>query len=135
MKKLNKKLKGMTLVEIIVSLAIFAMFALILVMLGNSVEKNSREANKLNKKVAVNGPVAEMQNTKKTYMANDKHVIKVANKSQLQTNTEGLSKVIIDPTNPTASNGDYDFNYIIVTKPIPSDPSSATTSETTTTTE
>ena len=165
MKKLNKKLKGMTLVEIIVSLSIFAMFALILVMLGNSVEKNSREANKLNKKVAVNGPVAEMQNTKKTYMPIHKHVFKVASKSQLQTNTdgewltgyipiegtlcyvnesltnevttntEGLSKVIIDPTNPTASNGDYDFNYIIVTKPIPSDPSSATTSETTTSPE
>jgi prepilin-type N-terminal cleavage/methylation domain-containing protein len=147
MKKLNKKLKGMTLVEIIVSLAIFAMFAMILVMLGNSVEKNSREANKLNKKVAVNGPVAEMQNSKKTYIANDKHVIRVADKKTLQTNTsgewasnyvkiegtlcyvnedltnavttntEGLSGIVVDPTDPTASNGNYDFNFIIVTKP------------------
>jgi prepilin-type N-terminal cleavage/methylation domain-containing protein len=162
MKKLKRKLKGMTLVEILVSLAIFAMFALILVMLGNSVEKNSREANKLNKKVAVNGPVAEMQNNNKAYMADGNHEIRVANKSQLTTNsagewvtgyvaiegtlcyvnesltnevttnTEGLSEVLIDPTNPTGTDGDYDFNFVIVTKPVPT--STVASSETTTTT-
>lgn len=164
MKKLKRKLKGMTLVEILVSLAIFAMFALILVMLGNSVEKNSREANKLNKKVAVNGPVAEMQNNKQAYMADGNHEIRVANKSQLTTNsagewvtgyvaidgtlcyvnesltnevttnTEGLSEVIIDPTNPTGTDGDYDFNFVIVTKPVPTATATEASSEATSTT-
>lgn len=150
MKKFKKKLSGMTLVEMIISMAIFAVLALVLVTMGTAVEKNTRAANSLNKKVAVDGPVAEMQNTKRSYVSSDSHVIKVANAAQVQTNAdgswsggyiaiegtrcfvkqdddgnavtnavttnaEGASSIVVDGAEEA---GDFDFNFIIVPKPI-----------------
>ena len=68
MKKHHTKLSGMTLVEMIVALAVFAALALILVMMGNSVEKHSRAATNVNKKVAVEGPIAERRNQGTSYL-------------------------------------------------------------------
>lgn len=62
MKKNNKKFKGMTLIEIIISLAVFAMIGVILITVAVTIQKQAKGAQGLNKKVAVQGPIAEAQN-------------------------------------------------------------------------
>lgn len=62
MKKINKKVKGMTLIEMIISIAIFAMLGLILVTAANCISAHMKGARNLNEKVAVQGPIAESQN-------------------------------------------------------------------------
>lgn len=77
MKKAMKKLSGMTLVEIIVALAVFAVMSVVLVTMGSTVEKHSKSARDLNSRVAVEGPIAEAQNGKESYLVDDKFEIKV----------------------------------------------------------
>lgn len=61
MKRLKKrKLKGMTLAEIIVSLAIMSVLTLLLVTVANSINAYLRSANNVNRKVAKQAPVAEV---------------------------------------------------------------------------
>lgn len=76
-KKSKKKLRGMTLVEIIVALAVFAMLGTILVLAALSIDKHSRSARHLNDKVAVQGPIAEAQNTDGSVLIDDDFEIKV----------------------------------------------------------
>lgn len=61
MRKNKKKLKGMTLIEIIISLAIFAMLGVILVLVSMQVISYTKGTRNLNNKVAEQGPVAEAQ--------------------------------------------------------------------------
>lgn len=77
MKKAMKKLSGMTLVEIIVALAVFAVMSVVLVTMGSAVEKHSKSARDLNSRVAVEGPIAEAQNGNESYLVDDKFEIKV----------------------------------------------------------
>lgn len=60
--KRKKKLGGMTLMEIIISLAVFAVLGLLMVRAAAAIEMHVRSANGLNNKIAVQGPVAEAQN-------------------------------------------------------------------------
>lgn len=145
MKKFMKKLRGMTLVEIIVALAVFAMLSIVLVTLGSSAEKHSREARSLNSRVAVEGPIAEAQNGNESYLADNAYQIKVA-KGQKTTDAAG-NQVLVMPSkgfvsiegtlcyvnpelgtnatdasgavipDPTADPGDYSFKYVVVPKP------------------
>lgn len=145
MKKFMKKLRGMTLVEIIVALAVFAMLSLVLVTMGNAAEKHSRAARSLNSRVAVEGPIAEAQNGNESYLADNAYQIKVA-KGQKTTDAAG-NQVLVMPSkgfvsiegtlcyvnpelgtnatdasgavipDPTADPGDYSFKYIAVPKP------------------
>ncbi len=137
MKKHHTKLSGMTLVEMIVALAVFAALALILVMMGNSVEKHSRAATNLNKKVAVEGPIAEGRNQGASYLVNNDVEIKVAvGNGEPETMTGTYvpihgSMYYIDPnsqneTDPTdhspipdtaPSEKDFTFKYVVVTQP------------------
>lgn len=75
--KKKKKLKGMTLIEIIVSIAVFAMISLILVILGTSVNAQRRSARKVNEKVAFQGPIAEAQNDENSLLMDDEYEITV----------------------------------------------------------
>lgn len=77
MKKRKKKLSGMTLVEVIISIAVFAAITLILTLLGRSVEAHQRAAKRLNDKVAVQGPIAEAQNEKSALLVDDEYEITV----------------------------------------------------------
>jgi len=104
MKKFKKKLSGMTLVEMIISLAVFASLALILATMGSAVEKHSREARKINTNVAVNGPIAEAQRTNDSYIGNDQFVIQVAKAGDVQKDAAGQAV--------TDSNGNQVLNYI-----------------------
>lgn len=145
MKKFMKKLRGMTLVEIIVALAVFAMLSLVLVTMGNAAEKHSRAARSLNSRVAVEGPIAEAQNGNESYLADNAYQIRVA-KGQKTTDASG-NEVLVMPSkgfvsiegtlcyvnpelgtnatdasgavipDPTADPGDYSFKYIAVPKP------------------
>ncbi len=119
MKKLKSKLSGMTLVEMIVALAVFAMLALILVLMGSAVEKNTRAANNLNSRIAVNGPIAEAQNTKDSFLADNNFVIQVANGKDVSTNANGenvYNYINIEGTlcyvNPTDSDNEIVTNVV-----------------------
>ncbi len=146
MKKLKRKLSGMTLVEMIISIAIFAIMAMLLVLLGNAIEKNTQEANRLNSRVAVEGPIAEIQNMNEAHLVDNEAEIKVGiGQDVTDTNGDVVGKEMpssgystihgtlcyVDPElpeNETASDGsklpdttapenDYNFHYIAVTKP------------------
>ncbi len=78
--KKKKKLKGMTLVEIVVSIAVFAAISLILVMIGSAVNAQERSATRVNRKVAVQGPIAEAQNDSNALLLDEEYEIYVAKK-------------------------------------------------------
>ena len=58
MRKKMKSHKGMTLIEMIISLAIFAIMCGILVGVGIHIDQTSRATNNLKNKVAVQSPIA-----------------------------------------------------------------------------
>jgi prepilin-type N-terminal cleavage/methylation domain-containing protein len=59
----QKTLKGMTLAEIIIAMAIFAMLGVILIKLGTIVDQTTKSSNRLNKRVAVQAPYAASKET------------------------------------------------------------------------
>lgn len=60
----NKRaLKGTTLVEIIISLAVFALLGVILVQTGTAIDRMNRATNRLNKRVNIQAPYAAAQKT------------------------------------------------------------------------
>lgn len=59
MKRNKKSVKGMTLVEIIISVLVFSVIALILVQVGSSLNTLIKRANHINTKTSVESPVVE----------------------------------------------------------------------------
>lgn len=55
----KKSLKGMTLVEIIISLAVVAIMTVLLVAAASAVNAYIRSSNNVNRKVSVQAPIAE----------------------------------------------------------------------------
>ncbi len=58
MKKSKKKLKGMTLIEMIISIAIFAIMGGLLVLVGTHIDNTTKATNRLKNKVVVESPYA-----------------------------------------------------------------------------
>jgi prepilin-type N-terminal cleavage/methylation domain-containing protein len=58
MKKSKKKLKGMTLIEMIISIFIFAIMGGLLILIGTHIDATSKAANNLKNKVVVESPYA-----------------------------------------------------------------------------
>ena len=58
-KKARHKKRGMTLAEVIISIAIMAVLALLLTTLGVTVDNYRRDTKARNDKIAVEGPAAE----------------------------------------------------------------------------
>lgn len=56
----KKKFKGMTLMEVIISLAILAVLTLVLVQTSNTINMYIRSAKNVNRKTIEQAPVAEM---------------------------------------------------------------------------
>lgn len=56
--KNRKKLKGMTLVEVIVAMAVFAMLGVILLGLGRVIDSTTKSSSRLNKKMTIQAPAA-----------------------------------------------------------------------------
>ncbi len=126
--KKKKKLKGMTLIEIIVSIAVFAMISLILVMLGSSVNAQRRSAKKVNDKVAFQGPIAEAQNDENSLLMNDEYEIVVKKKGSDSTSSVVKGKLysaqgyIIDEDGNKVADPDAEkanLKYIEIQKPTP----------------
>lgn len=59
--KKKKSLKGMTLVEVLIAIAILGIMTLFIARNASVIEKYNRSTTRLNQKVAVEGPLAEMQ--------------------------------------------------------------------------
>ena len=81
MKKNKKNLKGMTLIEMIISLAIFAVMSLILLTIGQVVDKQMRATTNLKEKLVQQSHIA----------AN-----RITNVDQVS--TDGAGAVIVNPT-------------------------------------
>lgn len=58
MKKGKKKLKGMTLIEMIITIAVLAMLCVILAMVGANIDATTRATNNLKDKVVKESPYA-----------------------------------------------------------------------------
>lgn len=96
---MNKKnLKGMTLVEIIVAMAIFAMLGVILVTLGSNVDISTRSANRLNKRVAIQAPYAASQDTEYSYETKDGDGNIIVTNAKLDPNLTNI-EVFLDSDN------------------------------------
>ncbi|MBO5319934.1 MAG: prepilin-type N-terminal cleavage/methylation domain-containing protein [Ruminococcus sp.] len=128
--KKKKKLKGMTLVEIVVSIAVFAAISLILVMVGSAVNAQQRSANRVNRKVAVQGPLAEAQNDANALLLNDEYEIYVAKKDSPSSGVTVKGKLysteefVIDEDGNKVSSPDAEkanLKFIEIQKPNPGD--------------
>jgi prepilin-type N-terminal cleavage/methylation domain-containing protein len=106
-KKISKKLKGMTLIEIIISIAVFAVMGLMLVTAATSINQHTKSANKLNKKVAVQGPIAEAQYKNDAYLVDDDVTIKVNGSIEIK----GKAYSVVDPTAPTDDEANSGLNF------------------------
>lgn len=62
-KKPRCKKRGMTLVEVIISIAVMAVLALLLTTVGVTIDTYRRDTKARNDKIAVEGPVAEARDT------------------------------------------------------------------------
>ena len=58
MKKSKKKLKGMTLVEMIISIFIFALMGGLLILIGTHIDNTTKATNRLKNKIVVESPYA-----------------------------------------------------------------------------
>ena len=58
MKKSKKKLKGMTLVEMIISIFIFALMGGLLILIGTHIDSTTKATNRLKNKIVVESPYA-----------------------------------------------------------------------------
>ena len=63
MKKSKKSLKGMTLVEMIISIAIFAIMGGLLVLVGTHIDSTNRATNVLKSKISTESPYAANKKT------------------------------------------------------------------------
>lgn len=62
--KKSCKKRGMTLVEVIISIAVMAVLALLLTTIGVTIDNYRRNTKAKNDKIAVEGPAAEIHDTK-----------------------------------------------------------------------
>ena len=138
MKKNKKKLKGMTLIEIIIALAVFAMLGVLLVTASNVINAHIRATNNLNRKVTVQGPIAEAKNTADA-IADGTIEISVTPAGVSKIDLEG--QVYVAPTENVpvnAINGDLNLKFVYeistlpaataTTAPATTDPAATTTS-------
>lgn len=95
-KKSKKKLRGMTLVEVIIAIAIFAMLGAVLILVGTSIDQYSRSTKHMNDKIAVQGPIAETQDTDGSVLINDNLEIKVNGSITVRGNLYDTAQYAID---------------------------------------
>lgn len=62
-KKSRRKKRGMTLVEVIISIAVMAVLALLLTTVGVTIDTYRKDTKARNDKIAVEGPAAEARDT------------------------------------------------------------------------
>lgn len=109
--KRSKKFKGMTLVEIIISLAIVSMLTVILATTGNLINNYITSTNRLNKKVALQSPIAEAQYTGNAYLVDDDIQIIVNSTIVIRGKAYQLSDPA-DTSHDNEINGRLNFKFI-----------------------
>lgn len=72
----KKSLKGMTLIEVLIAVAILGIMTLFLAKNASIIERYNRSTTKLNQKVAVEGPLAETHSSNIVPELNDDGTIK-----------------------------------------------------------
>ena len=110
-KKFSKKLQDMTLIEIIIAIAVLAVMGLVLVTTAQVINQHTKAANQLNKKVAVQGPIAEAQYENDAYMIADDVKITVNGSVEIK----GKAYSVVDPSAPTEAddlNSGLNFKFI-----------------------
>ena len=75
MENKKKKLKGMSLVEIIISLAVMAIMGILLITLGTTIDSTTRATNKLKSKIVQQSPYAAARATSAYVYDDDGKVI------------------------------------------------------------
>lgn len=116
MRKRKKKRSGMTLIEIIVSLAILSVMTLVLVRASHSIHKYMLSANNVDRKVSQQAPAAEVKYKDAAYSYGDEVTIqldimnKAADNSFIPSGTTAVVKgetyAIIDPATTTPAPAD-----------------------------
>lgn len=149
MKKVNKKLKGMTLVEMIISIAIFAIMGGLLLLVGTHIDATNRSTNVLKNKVSTESPYAANQikeytdksNNSATLPASDVEVEVKVGSSDVKMKakkyaTEDLVTDGLSPADKAAlkkkANGNLNLQFIEVE--VTTTTAAVTTTATTTTT-
>ncbi|EWM52719.1 PulJ/GspJ family protein [Ruminococcus flavefaciens] len=118
MKKSRKKLKGMTLIEMIISIAIFAMMGSLLVLVGMHIDSANKASNSLRNKIVEESPYAANHVTKYNDSTNTLKDISTANLAITveQDDIPGVfeNEEYIDPNDP--SKGTHKVQYNLNTK-------------------
>lgn len=151
MKKSKKKLKGMTLIEMIISIAVFAIMGGLLILVGTHIDATNRATNVLKSKVSNESPYAA--NHKIDYIKKDNTVATLPPQDiMVEFNVEGATAAIegqkyntedIITENMNAAdkaamqkkaNGGLNLQFVIYQTTAPTTTTAVTTTTTATTT-
>ena len=132
MKKSKKKLRGMTLVEVIIAILVFALLGMVLMGVGNATDAHQRSARKYNNKVNEEGPIAEAQNDSNAILINKDYKITVGQTGGTPVTVSGKmysveapqldedGNIVTDKDGnviPDPDNDRGNFRFIEITKP------------------
>lgn len=102
--KKKKKFKGMTLIEIIVSLAIVCIMTTVLVLTAAVINNYMRSSNDVNDRVAQQAPVAEAQNV---YAADQESTVGLEIVLDGNISLHGNSYAVYDDTEMAAHSDEF----------------------------
>lgn len=112
----RKKYKGMTLIEILIALAIFAMLGSLLVLAGIQIDNTMKASNKLKKKMLVEAPYAANQlekynvNGTDVYFATESVTINVEYKGE-SVDIQGIRRDTEELVKPTGMDANAEAKY------------------------
>ncbi len=110
--KKRKKFKGMTLMEIIISLAVLAVLTLVLVQTSNTINMYIRSANNVNKKTVQQAPVAEIGHKDAGELVQEDVTIKVSN-AKFSQDLKGDAYKVNDDLSGNEIGGNLNMQYIV----------------------
>lgn len=112
----KKNLKGMTLIEIIVSLAVLAVMTLLLVQASSTINMYIRSANKVNKRVAEQAPIAEIGYTDAAHRVSEDDVEIIVGRGKTETKLKGKAYEVEDESllNENEFGGNLNMQFIVL---------------------
>ncbi|MBR1554336.1 MAG: prepilin-type N-terminal cleavage/methylation domain-containing protein [Oscillospiraceae bacterium] len=116
MKKIRKKLKGMTLVEIIIALFVFTVAAALMVRIGTVIATMNINSNHVNRRVSIQAPYADNADPDATDVITSEGEIKVTINYQGHpvkvVGQKYSTKNAVDPTDPLTNGVNYDLSFV-----------------------